>query len=194
MTDLERECDAVDELLRILRLDPEQCRTEGGAINMARVRTLLAEQPAPVQCNYPDCKCPFDAPADPNWCARGLPHKPAAPVLTDAEIDAIADKHFTTANNLTQHQWRSFARAVLAAAVPPGHVVVPVEPVEKGSDALEWAVSRWLDEVSNRPLVNVHRRTLDDTWRQVIRHFGGDPDALVGPSHDALLAARPGVK
>ena len=26
-------------------------------------------------CNYPSCNCPFDAPADPNWCARGLPHK-----------------------------------------------------------------------------------------------------------------------
>lgn len=25
-------------------------------------------------CNYPHCNCPFDAPADPNWCARGLPH------------------------------------------------------------------------------------------------------------------------
>ncbi len=22
-------------------------------------------------CNYPDCNCPLDAPADPNWCARG---------------------------------------------------------------------------------------------------------------------------
>lgn len=57
-------------------------------------------------------------------------------------------------------------------------------------DALEWAVSRWLDEVSDRPLVNVHRRTLDDTWRQVIRHFGGDPDTLVGPSHDAQINER----
>jgi hypothetical protein len=25
-------------------------------------------------CIYPDCHCPFDAPADPNWCAKGLPH------------------------------------------------------------------------------------------------------------------------
>ena len=24
-------------------------------------------------CTYPSCNCPFDAPADPNWCARGLP-------------------------------------------------------------------------------------------------------------------------
>jgi hypothetical protein len=43
--------------------------------------------------------------------------------------------------------------------------------------------------VRNRPLVNVHRRTLDGTWRQVIRHLGGDPDALIGASHDELLDA-----
>lgn len=54
-----------------------------------------------------------------------------------------------------------------------------------------WAVVRWETEVKNLPLVNIHRRTLDDTWRRVIRQFGGDPDALVGPCHDALLATRP---
>lgn len=26
-------------------------------------------------CMYPECECPFDAPADPNWCARGYPHE-----------------------------------------------------------------------------------------------------------------------
>jgi hypothetical protein len=55
---------------------------------------------------------------------------------------------------------------------------------------VSFAVDRWLAEVSNRPLVNVHRRTLDDTWRQVIRRFGGDPEALLGPSHDTLLAQQ----
>lgn len=32
-------------------------------------------------CSYPDCNCPFDAPSDPDWCARGLTHdrKPKAP-------------------------------------------------------------------------------------------------------------------
>lgn len=55
------------------------------------------------------------------------------------------------------------------------------------ANSVAWAVSRWRDEVANRPLVNVHRRTLDDVWRQVIRHFGGDPDKLIGPSHDTLL-------
>lgn len=57
-------------------------------------------------------------------------------------------------------------------------------------DTLKWAVERWHHEVENRPLVNRHRRTLDDAWRQVIRHAGGDPDALLAPAHDALLAAR----
>lgn len=32
--------------------------------------------PAPATgiptCTYPKCNCPFDAPSDPNWCARGL--------------------------------------------------------------------------------------------------------------------------
>lgn len=29
-----------------------------------------------LTCTYPECSCPFDAPADPNWCARGLPPLP----------------------------------------------------------------------------------------------------------------------
>lgn len=57
----------------------------------------------------------------------------------------------------------------------------------RDNDLLQWAVDKWKDEVANRPLVNIHRRTLDDTWRQVIRRAGGDPDALVGPSHDTLV-------
>jgi len=56
---------------------------------------------------------------------------------------------------------------------------------------LEWAVGRWNAEVANRPLVNVHRRSLDDTWRQVIRHLGGDPVSLLGPNHSDLLATAP---
>ncbi|WP_216826724.1 hypothetical protein [Pseudomonas aeruginosa] len=57
---------------------------------------------------------------------------------------------------------------------------------------LEWAVDRWHAEVSQRPLTNVHRRALDDTWRQVIRRAGGDTGLLCGPGHDELLAAAPG--
>jgi len=50
----------------------------------------------------------------------------------------------------------------------------------------EWAVERWHAEVANRPFHNIHRRILDDTWRQVIRYAGGNPVELVGPAHDAL--------
>jgi hypothetical protein len=57
--------------------------------------------------------------------------------------------------------------------------------------AMAWAVERWRAEVANRPLVNVHRRGLDTAWRQVIRHFGGDDEALCGPRHDDLVAANP---
>lgn len=56
---------------------------------------------------------------------------------------------------------------------------------------LIWARERWNLEVSNRPMRNVYRRILDDTWRQVMRYFGGNPDELVGPDHDTLLAASP---
>lgn len=62
--------------------------------------------------------------------------------------------------------------------------------VEQVSSLLEWAVGRWEAEVSLRPLHNVHRRSLDDTWRQVIRRIGGDDKALCGPVHDELFAAH----
>lgn len=54
---------------------------------------------------------------------------------------------------------------------------------------VEWAASRWQSEVANRPLQNVYRRALDDTWRQVIRHFGGDDVGLCGPPHQELVNA-----
>lgn len=54
------------------------------------------------------------------------------------------------------------------------------------ANGLAWAVQQWNDEVSKRPMVNVHRRSLDDAWRQVIRYFGGDPEKLIGPNHDEL--------
>lgn len=55
--------------------------------------------------------------------------------------------------------------------------------------AVAWAASRWTAEVANRPVQNVHRRALDTTWRQVIRHFGGDDVALCGAPHDELLSS-----
>lgn len=60
----------------------------------------------------------------------------------------------------------------------------------EGSPLLEWAIDQWGKQVKYRPLVNVHRRSLDDVWRQVIRWAGGEPTSLVGPSHDELLAKK----
>lgn len=65
-------------------------------------------------------------------------------------------------------------------------------PWQKG-DAVQWACERWRAEVANRPLVNTHRRALDTTWRQVVRHFGGDDVALLGPCHDDLVSAQKGT-
>lgn len=52
---------------------------------------------------------------------------------------------------------------------------------------LDWAVTRWHEQVANRPMENIYRRTLDSVWRQVIRFAGEDPQSLIGPSHDDLL-------
>lgn len=57
-------------------------------------------------------------------------------------------------------------------------------------DIVEWAVTAWNEEVKNRPLVNVHRSRLDKTWRKVISRAGGDPEALLGPNHETLVAAQ----
>lgn len=58
-------------------------------------------------------------------------------------------------------------------------------------DALiSWGVSRWNDEVKNRPLQNVYRSVLDCAWRQVIQHAGGDDVDLLGPKHADLIAAQ----
>lgn len=70
-------------------------------------------------------------------------------------------------------------------ATPPAPQPAPVD------DVLTWAVSRWEAEVKNRPLINKNRRPLDDAWRQVVRFAGGDPEKLLGPSHDELLGQSP---
>lgn len=41
---LEKECEDGDELLRMLGLDPEQYRTEGGRLNLLLVRAALADR------------------------------------------------------------------------------------------------------------------------------------------------------
>ena len=78
------------------------------------------------------------------------------------------------------------ARSLIAAISPANEATAKTS----ASDIVAWAVSRWQAEVANRPLENVHRRALDDTWRQVIRFGGGDPVALLGPAHDDLAAVQ----
>lgn len=81
-------------------------------------------------------------------------------------------------------------------AMDDGHYKMPVTeqlPQSMGElevdapGSLAWAVARWNAEVAGRPLHNVHRRTLDDTWRQVIASMGGNPNELVGPKYDDLV-------
>jgi hypothetical protein len=59
---------------------------------------------------------------------------------------------------------------------------------EDRQELIDWVCERWHAEVANRPMVNVHRRSLDDTWRQILRHLGVDDRARLGPTHDELRA------
>lgn len=61
---------------------------------------------------------------------------------------------------------------------------------EAVAPSLQWAIDGWTSEVKHRPLVNVHRQFLDSAWRKMMRHFGGDPDALVGPPRAPLIGPR----
>ncbi|WP_186183132.1 hypothetical protein [Burkholderia gladioli] len=76
------------------------------------------------------------------------------------------------------------ARASQAAAPADPALVVSRQLV------IDWAVERWTLEVNGRPLGNIHRRSLDDTWRQFIRYLGADDVSLLGPRHDDLIAAH----
>lgn len=59
----------------------------------------------------------------------------------------------------------------------------------KREEMIVWVCDQWHEEVAVRPLVNVNRRTLDDTWRKVLRYLGADDVKLLGPAHDDLLLA-----
>lgn len=45
-------------------------------IDRAAATAAIAKPAQASTCSYPDCHCPFDAPGDPNWCARGLAPRP----------------------------------------------------------------------------------------------------------------------
>jgi hypothetical protein len=56
-----QECDDADELLRLLGFDPDDVRTDGGSINLPKVRSLLAERAAELADEPP----PLPTPAHP---------------------------------------------------------------------------------------------------------------------------------
>jgi len=51
-----------------------------------------------------------------------------------------------------------------------------------------WVLGRWDAEVADRPLCNIHRRTLDETWRQIYRHLTGGE--MPRQSHAAAIEER----
>jgi hypothetical protein len=57
-------------------------------------------------------------------------------------------------------------------------------PLEE--ELADWVLSRWVAEVENRPLQNIYRRTLDDTWRQVYRKLTNGNE-IPGAAHDTLV-------
>lgn len=106
--------------------------------------------------------------------------KKACEHLNSFAIAWGSDGARNTARNLAE-----IHDAIRALPLPTPGALERVREDERQA-TLAWAVSRWRAEVEHRPIVNVHRRSLDDVWRQVMRHLGGDPDALVGPSHDEI--------
>ncbi len=94
--------------------------------------------------------------------------------------------------------WLELGRSILALR-SPSDAAQPCPSQGCGGDGgeatqalIEWVASRWHAEVANRPLVNVHRRSLDDSWRQILRHLGVDDRARLGPTHDELAAHSSG--
>lgn len=97
-------------------------------------------------------------------------------IWAEGKFEHIAEHMRWVTISIAEEGW--MARAALAA--------------QEGG-AVQWACERWRAEVANRPLVNTHRRALDTTWRQAVRHFGGDDVALLGPCHDDLVSAQEGT-
>ncbi|EOI1031922.1 hypothetical protein [Pseudomonas aeruginosa] len=138
----------------------------------------------------PECGGRYELVADANIAA------PPAQAQHLHDLDKQCRDDVARALGLRPNEERGFAWSYLLASIKS--CVKAAEDTAQAQhsvpELLEWAVGRWHAEVSLRPLINVHRRALDDTWRQVIRRLGGDTGLLCGPSHDELLAAAPGTE
>lgn len=121
-----------------------------------------------------------------NQLARMLDNVPA---MYDMGPELIAECVFELMG-ATDHQYHIADISKMVAGIDADAQQAPAAPDVAG--LVEFAVRSWHEQVANRPLVNVHRRTLDSVWRQVIRFAGEDDVALIGPRHDALAAHRKG--
>ena len=109
-------------------------------------------------------------------------------IIGDNEWRALLDKDDRTSPE-EYPEMALITRAELGGAMCEAYILAAGQATE---ELMAWAVAGWRREVENRPLKNVHRRSLDTVWRQVIRRLGGDDVALIGPSHDDLLATLQG--
>jgi hypothetical protein len=67
----------------------------------------------------------------------------------------------------------------------------PVQQAGELETVANWIAEQWHAEVANRPLVNVHRKRLDDKWRQLLERLHVDHRARLGPTHDELTGEQP---
>jgi hypothetical protein len=76
-----------------------------------------------------------------------------------------------------------------ASELVPGMKIVMPHQTESAAhmEIIDWAVDKWISDVRDRPMLNVHRRTLDGCYRAIIKHVGGDDVKLLGPDHDSLM-------
>ncbi|WP_321810122.1 hypothetical protein [Burkholderia sp. BCC1985] len=112
-----------------------------------------------------------------------------AKILATSPVEQPAATPIAT--HIVATEWPVKQIGIAHPSDKPTIVTCASTPADERAALIEWAVFRWDAEVKNRPLINVNRRPLDDTWRQVIRHCGGDDVSLLGPRHGDLLAANP---
>jgi hypothetical protein len=122
--------------------DWELHRLRGEAALAARDSQAQTEAAAtsPQRCSYPDCDCPFDAPADPNWCARGL--LPRLPAGRDAKSQvarrpAHAPAHGFVWIQATPKEWSAIADARTAGPADADVLAAVRQAVREYHQALD---------------------------------------------------------
>jgi hypothetical protein len=170
---------------------PRTCRCDPGTSDPSYCRHCGLNK-APGSAHPPWCSCGACNPED-----RSEQAAPKAEPLTDARLDELrADVGTGVHRDLYNRIVRHAVAALATPSTDSGRATGEAEDLKqshrgtavalRGMD--DWVAERWRAEVANRPMVNVHRRSLDDTWRQVLRYLGVDDRARLGPTHDELRA------